>query len=416
MSPESTDRDELAFTNRDELDLPEVRRRWRLLLGAEPQPDGGEAGDAGPTGLSGDDLVVDRALAAIYDRSAEDEPGQRRSAGLGASAPRVTKWLADIRHYFPTPVVQVIQSDAMERLDLSRLLQEPEFIEAVEPDIHLASLLAQLSDVLPERARSAARRVVRSVVDEIERRIAQRTVSVVASAINRSARSRRPRSADIDWNRTIAANLRHYQPDYRTVIPHRLVGFGRRRTGVQREVIVALDQSGSMAESVVFGSIFAAVLASMPTLRTHLVAFDTAVVDLTEHLADPVDVIFASQLGGGTDINTAVAYCSQLISQPSDTILVLISDLFEGGSRPELLRRMRTLHQSGVTVLVLLALADSGTPAYDHQIAGALAELGIPAFACTPDVFPEALEVAINGGDVQAWASAYAAKAAHGPE
>ncbi|MDO5500128.1 MAG: VWA domain-containing protein [Propionibacteriaceae bacterium] len=309
----------------------------------------------------------------------------------------------------------MIQSDALERLDLATLLQEPEFLDAVEPDIHLASLLAQLSEVLPERARASARRVVRAVIEEIERRIKQRTIATVSSAINRADRTRRPRPSDIDWNRTIAANLRHYLPEHRTVVPHRLVGHGRRRTGVQREVIVALDQSGSMAESVVFGAIFAAVLATMPSLRTHLVVFDTAVVDLTELLDDPIDLIFATQLGGGTDINAAVTYCSQLVTRPRDTILVLVSDLFEGGDRAALIRRVRALHTSGVAVLALLALDDSGAPVFDHDLAGALAELGIAAFACTPDVFPEVLETAINGGDLREWSQAYAAQEAQQP-
>lgn len=291
-----------------------------MLLGEDPDhEDSQSGGDSGQPGLDDADRMMDRSLAAIYDRRDPDEPDERRSAGLGASAPRMATWLADIRTLFPTPVVTMIQTDALERLDLTRLLQEPEFIEAVEPDIHLACLLAQLADVLPDRARAAARRVVRTVVDEIERSLAERTRSVVSSAINRSARTRRPRSGDIDWIRTIAINLKHYQPDYRTVVPHRLVGFWRRRTGVQREIIVALDQSGSMAESVVYGSIFAAVLATMQSLKTHLVAFDTAVTDLTGLLDDPVDVIFAGQLGGGTDINTAVAYCSQLDTRPRKT-------------------------------------------------------------------------------------------------
>lgn len=389
-------------------------RRWRLLLGSDPETDGDAGQDAGEA-LGREDRMVDKALAALYDNDGTETTGTRRTAGLGSSAPKVTKWLADIRSYFPASVVQVIQADAMERLDLATLLTEPTFLEAIEPDVQLASLLVQLADVLPEQARTAARRLVATVVGEIERRIAQRTVSVVSSAINRSVRTRRPRPGDIDWNRTIAANLRHYLPEHRTVVPHRLIGYGRRRNGIEREVIVALDQSGSMAGSVVYGAIFASVLATMSSLRTSLVVFDTSVVDLTDRLDDPVDVVFATQLGGGTDINSAIAYCAQLVTRPRDTILVLISDLYEGGSRPDLIRRLRTLHRSGVTVLVLLALDDAGAPAHDHQIAGSLAQLGIPAFACTPDVFPDVLEVAINGGDLASWAQGRAAEAAQGP-
>ncbi|WP_432558728.1 VWA domain-containing protein [Granulicoccus sp. GXG6511] len=392
-------------------DDDERLRRWRLLLGADPL----EASGEGQLELDGDDRVVDRALAALYDRGARQDAAGSRTAGLGASAPRVTQWLTDIRSCFPTSVVQVLQADAMERLELATLLKEPEFLAAMTPDIHLANMLIQLADVLPERARAAAREVVRAVVEEIERRIRQRTVATVTSAINRSARTSRPRPSDIDWPRTIAANLRHYLPEHRTVVPHRLVGHARRRTGVQREVIVALDQSGSMADSVVFGSIFAAVLSTMSSLRTRLVVFDTAVVDLTELLSDPIDLLFATQLGGGTDINGAVTYCSQLVTKPAETILVLVSDLFEGGDRASLLRRVRALHASGVTMLALLALDDSGTPAFDHALAGQFAALGVPAFACTPDVFPEVLEVAINGGDLAVWAQAEAAARAEGP-
>jgi uncharacterized protein with von Willebrand factor type A (vWA) domain len=173
---------------------------------------------------------------------------------------------------------------------------------------------------------------------------------------------------------------------------------------VHRDVILAVDQSGSMAESVVYASLFAAVLASMRSLRTSLVVFDTEVVDLTEALADPVDVLFSTQLGGGTDINRAVAYGQSLVRQPSDTVLVLISDLFEGGIAEDLLRRVRQLVASGVTVVVLLTLSDSGSPAYDHELAARLSALGAPAFACTPDVFAELLATALRRDDVGAWA------------
>jgi uncharacterized protein with von Willebrand factor type A (vWA) domain len=188
-------------------------------------------------------------------------------------------------------------------------------------------------------------------------------------------------------------------------VPERLVGYSRRRQAVQRDVILAVDQSGSMADSVVHASVFAAVLASMRTLRTSLVVFDTVVVDLSERLADPVDVLFGVQLGGGTDINRAVGYAQSLVRRPSDTLFVLISDLFEGGVREELLKRVALMLASGVQVVVLLALSDDGAPAFDRENAAALAALGVPAFACTPDAFPDLLAVALRRGDVAAWVS-----------
>jgi Mg-chelatase subunit ChlD len=370
-------------------------RRWRLVLG------GGGADGVG-VALTKNDAAVDGALAALYDAEPGGDPNDRRGAGLNASAPRVARWLGDIRNHFPSSVVQVMQADAIERLNLTRLLLEPEMLEAVEPDVHLVGTLLSLNRVMPENTKQAARRVVRQVVDDLERRISQKTRTAVTGALNRAARINRPRHRDIDWNRTIRANLAHYQPEYRTIIPQRLIGYGRRTTAVQRDVILCVDQSGSMAASVVHSGVFAAVLASMRSLRTSLVVFDTAVVDLTEHLADPVEVLFGTQLGGGTDINRAIGYAQGLITRPRDSIFVLISDLYEGGVRDEMLRRVAAMVAAGVQVIVLLALSDEGAPAYDHDNAAALAALGVPAFACTPDAFPDLMAAAIERRDLKA--------------
>ncbi|WP_053617980.1 VWA domain-containing protein [Nocardiopsis sp. NRRL B-16309] len=376
--------------------VDERERRWRLVLGREARCGGG---------LSSADQGMDAALEALYNRGDDSGTGDgRRSAGLGASAPRVSRWLGDIREYFPTSVVQVMQKDAMERLGLHQLLLEPEMMEAVEPDVHLVGTLLSLNRVMPDEARESARAVVRKVVDDLERRVAQKTRSVVRGAIDRSARTSRPRRvADIDWNATIRRNLAHYLPEHNTIVPQTLVGYGRRSRGVQKDVVLAIDQSGSMASSVVYASVFGAVLASMSALRTSLVAFDTAVVDLTEELTDPVEVLFGTQLGGGTDINRAIAYCQGLITRPNDSVFVLISDLYEGGVRAEMLKRVAAMKSAGVQVVVLLALSDEGAPFYDRTNAAALAEMDVPAFACTPDAFPELMAAAIQGQPLTAW-------------
>jgi Mg-chelatase subunit ChlD len=378
---------------------PEARRRWRLLLGEAAE-------DALAATLTTEEVAMDQTLAALYDGDGPDGPGQpRRAGGLGSSAPGVARWLGDIRTYFPTSVVQVMQRDAIERLQLTSMLLEPELLDSVQPDVHLASTLIGLNRVMPETTRRTARLVVGRVVAEIERRIASRTTAAVAGAVSRSDRTRRPRLPDIDWPATITANLKNYLPEQRTVVPERLVGYRRASRAVSRDVVVALDQSGSMAESVVYAAVFAATLASIRTVRTSLVVFDTEVVDLTEQLADPVDVLFGCQLGGGTDINRALAYCQSLVTRPEETVLVLISDLFEGGIAEQMLRRVAQLLADGVTVVVLLALSDSGAPAYDHDHAAALAALGVPTFACTPDQFPDLLAVALSRGDIGLWAA-----------
>jgi len=369
-------------------------KRWRLVLGG--------AVDGTGVPLSGRDAQLDAALAALYDQ----RPGGPRGAGLDPSAPNVARWLGDIREYFPSSVVSVMQKDAIERLSLHQLLLEPELLEAVEPDVNLVGTLLALNRVIPAKTRETARLVVRKVVDELERRLEQRTRAAVTGALDRASRTRRPRRlADVDWNRTIRANLRHYQPDLNTVIAETLIGYGRRQQAVQRDIVLCVDQSGSMASSVVYSSVFAAVLASLRALRTSLVVFDTAVVDLTPQLADPVEVLFGTQLGGGTDINQALAYCEQLVQRPNDTILVLISDLMEGGDAHALRRRAAALVAAGVSVIALLALSDDGAPAYDHENAQAFAALGVPTFACTPDLFPDLMAAAIEKRDVGAWAA-----------
>ena len=371
-------------------------RRWRLVLGTAAEPELG--GLATPS-----DTAMDRAMGTLYD-GPDAAVSAKRSAGLGGSAPRVARWLGDIRTYFPSTVVEVMQRDAVERLNLTQLLLEPELLEAVEPDVHLVGTLLGLNKVMPETTKATARMVVEKVVRDIEARIAAHTRATVTGALDRAARVTRPRPRDIDWDRTIRGNLAHYLPEYRTVVPQRLIGHGRRAQAVRKEVVLAIDQSGSMAASVVYASVFGAVLASMRALRTSLVVFDTEVVDLTDRLADPVEVLFGTQLGGGTDINRALAYCATLITRPADTLFVLISDLDEGGIRREMLRRVHAMKESGAQVVVLLALSDEGAPAYDHDNAAALAALDVPAFACTPDRFPELLATAMDRGDIHAWA------------
>jgi Mg-chelatase subunit ChlD len=381
-------------------------RRWRLVLG------GADLSGAGVS-LSGEEAAIDAALAAVYDarpggKGAKGgrQDGQDRRGGLGASAPSVTRWLGDIRTYFPSPVVRVIQQDAMKRLKLDRLLLEPEVLEAVEPDVHLVGTLIALGTVIPDRTRATARMVVRRVVDELERRLASQTRQAITGALNRAARTKRPRRlADVDWNATIRRNLRHYQPGFQTIIVETLVGYGRRQRSSVKDIILAVDQSGSMASSVVYSSVFAAVLASLRALRTQLVVFDTAVADLSAKLEDPVEVLFGTQLGGGTDINQALGYCQSLIRQPTDTIMLLISDLYEGGDSRDLIKRAASIVAAGVRLIVLLALSDDGAPSYDHDHAAAFAALGCAVFACTPEQFPPMMAAAIEGRDVQLWAA-----------
>ena len=372
----------------DDIDHNEMTRRWRLVLGGGT--DHGVKLDAG-------DLALDGALNALYN------DGERRG-GLGASAPSVARWLGDIRQYFPSSVVQVMQKDALERLGLQQMLCEPEMLMAVEPDVHLVATLLSLNRVMPNKTRATARQVVERVVRDLEKKLASPMRQAVSGALHRAVRNLRPRHNEIDWLRTIRANLKHYQPEYNTVIPETRIGFGRKGQTL-RDIVLCIDQSGSMAPSVVYASVFAAVLATIKAVSTSVVVFDTAVVDLTPTLHDPVEVLFGTQLGGGTDINRALGYCQGLVTRPKDTIFVLISDLYEGGNNAKMLKRAAYLVASGVQLIVLLALDDRGAPSYDRENAAKLAAMGAPVFACTPDLFPDLMAAAIKKSSLAQWAA-----------
>ena len=376
-------------------DDAERLRRWRLVLGEAAQGSLG-LGD----GLGAADLGMDDVLAALYG----GRQAMTRQAGLGASAPNVARWLGDIRTYFPVSAVRVMQQDALDRLNLTQMLLEPELLATVEPDVPLVATLLALGKALPEATKETARMVVRRVVDDLERRLANPLIQAVRGSLNRVQRTRRPRHQDINWDRTIRANLKHYQRDRRQLIVEQLIGYDRKQSAL-RDIVLCVDESGSMGTSVVYSGIFGAVLASVRAIQTRMVVFDTAVVDLTEDLHDPVDLLFGVQLGGGTDINRALGYCQGIITRPEQTILVLITDLYEGGDAREMMRRAAELVASGVQVICLLALNDQGAPIYHHQIAAQFASLGIASFACTPDRFPELMAAAITRQDIGQWAA-----------
>jgi hypothetical protein len=372
-------------------------RRWRLILGGQDQ-------DGVSFALSGDDGAMDLALSALYNRPEGKDKDKSKSADLSSSSPRVARWLGDIRKYFPTSVVTIMQKDALEKLNLKRMLLEPELLSSMVPDVNLVATLVALGSAIPNKSKETARMVVAKVCQDLTAKLANPTRQAVSGALNRARRNTNPRHSEIDWHKTIRVNLKHYQSKYKTIIPERRIGYGKKRSSL-KDIILLVDQSGSMATSVVYSSIFAAVLATIKAVTTRLIVFDTAVVDLSDKLSDPVDIIFGVQLGGGTDINRAVDYGQSLVRQPAETIFVIISDLYEGGNNQEMLKRVYSLVSSGVKVICLLALSDDGAPAFNHQNASYFAEIGVPTFACTPDQFPEMMAKAISQGDLFQWAS-----------
>lgn len=387
------------------MEINEQIRRWRLILGQESEERFSGMADAA---LSPEQDLMDQALAAIYNYHNKWQDFSGRGAGHGPSDPQISRWLGDVRTLFDKELVKVIQNDAVNRCGLKQLVLEPEILENIEPDTNLAATILMLKDQIPKRSKDSVREFIKKIVEQINKLLEQDIKRAVTAAVNKRKHSPVPSAAALDFKTTITRNLKHYDPELKTVVPEHFYFFDRTSTTAANKwtIILDIDQSGSMGESVIYSSIISCILASMSSIKTHIVAFDTNIVDLTEKSSDPVDLLFGFQLGGGTDINKSVAYCGQFIENPSKTLFFLISDLEEGGNRAALLRRIEEMKASGVTIVSLLALADGGRPYCDEQMAQKIAKLGIPCFACSPQLLPELLEKALKGQDLSSLAKA----------
>ena len=381
-------------------DIKQSMTRWRLILGQDSEDRFEKMGGGG---LSGEMDMMDQALAAIYNLNSPGSFGTGGAgAGRGPSNPQITRWLGDVRSLFDPELVKIIQGDAMTRCGLKQLIFEPELLENLEPDVNLASTILMLKDQIPKRSKESVREFIKKIVEEINRLLEQDIRRAVTAAVNKRKHSPIPSAAALDYKMTIQRNLKHYNQELKTIVPEHFYFFDRASTTAANKwnVILDIDQSGSMGESVIYSSIISCILASMSSISTRIVAFDTNIVDLTEKSDDPVDLLFGFQLGGGTNIDQSVAYCEKFIENPKKTLFFLITDLEEGGNRAALLRRLGELKEAGVTLVCLLALAEGGRPYYDTQMAQKVAALKIPCFACSPQMLPQLLERALKGQDL----------------
>ena len=368
--------------------------RWRLALGPGAEKASPDFALRGLRQLGGDLDGVDGERLADFDEALgfADYEGRRRG-GTAGSKPYLPKWLGLLREFFPKDVIAHVQKDAIERKNLTELLFEPETLPLLDKNVELVATLMAARGLVPDRAKDAARQIVKEVVDDLRKQLESEVRTALLGAARRNSESPLKLARNIDWKKTIHKNLRGWDSERRRLVPDRIYFWSNQRRRHEWDVAIAVDQSGSMAQSVVYSSVMAAIFASLDVLRTRLLFFDTEIVDVTPMLVDPVEVLFASQLGGGTDINRAVAYAQEhFVENPEKTIFLLITDLFEGGDRASLVARVRTLCDSKVKVLVLLALSDAGTPSYDHELAAQLAALGAHCFGCTPKLLVRVVE------------------------
>jgi uncharacterized protein with von Willebrand factor type A (vWA) domain len=378
--------------------------RWRLILGRRAEQanpafrlggkrEGDEPSDASlqralPAGMGL--TALDRALSFVYDSN-------ERFGGTGDSAPYVPQWLEQMRALFNQSTLAMVQRDAFERTGLAELLLQPEIVPRLQPDVRLAATILSFKEQIPDEVKQTARDLIRQVVDELRRKLETQIVQTVIGALQRNRYSPIRSARNLDWRRTLKSNLKNYLPERKTIIPERLYFWANEKRYRDWQIIILVDQSGSMANSAIYASLMACIFASLQVLETHLVVFDTSIVDLTPYLSgDPVELLFSLQLGGGTDIAQAVAYGASLVNRPEKCIFVLITDLFEGGDEAALLTRLRTLRESKVQVLCLLALED-GKPVYHKTLARQVAALDIPTVAATPNKLLELMEQILKG-------------------
>lgn len=361
-------------------------RRWRMALGRYAER------SLPSDTLSTADRRADRALDYLYAREMEKR-GLRRDKGRGGSLDpsRLTPlgWLGELRALFPQSVCETVQAHAVDRLGMADLLRDPEVLDALEPNKDLLRALMAFKGQADPAMREKIREVTRRIVDDIVRRLRPRVEASLAGRPNRFRRSQLKSMQNFDWRATIRDNLKNWDAERSVIVADRLRFFGRARRRLPWTIILCVDQSGSMLSSTIYAAVMASILTALPAVDVRLIVFDTSVVDLSSEAHDPVEVLMAVQLGGGTNIAGAMQHCESLITQPTRTIFVLVSDFEEGGSVAHMLAATRRMASAKVTLLGLGALTDDAAPIYDRRMAERLADNGMTIAALTPDRFAE---------------------------
>jgi Mg-chelatase subunit ChlD len=373
------------------MSTPQALTRWRLVLGHF-------ASDRLTTPLSARDQRMEAALDFLYSREYAGRGVRERSqsGSLDPSQLSVPSWLGEVRELFPRETVEIIEKHALDRYGLTEILTDAETLEKLEPSMDLLKALLTFREHLHGPALDAARRIIRQVVEEIRRKLEAEVRRSLSGRLNRFRHSPQKVAQNFDWRGTLKRNLKYFDPEEQRLVLQDPRFFARNTRHLPWDVILCVDQSGSMADSVIHSAVMAGILVSLPVLRVKLVVFDTAVVDLSDHLEDPVEVLMSVQLGGGTDIGQALSYCEQLVENPRRTVLVLVSDFCEGAAPAVMLGVVRRMREAGVRLLGLASLDQSTQPIYDEAMAARLADLGMEIAALTPKHLAEWLAKVVS--------------------
>ncbi|MGC4242374.1 MAG: VWA domain-containing protein [Herbaspirillum sp.] len=329
---------------------------------------------------------MDQALDYLYGREYQGRGlrGELGPGSLDASQLTLVTWLSEVRELFPQETVEVIEKHALDRYGLTELVTDPQTLERLEPNQQLLRTLLTLRGHLHGEVLNMARRIIRQVVEEIRRKLEAEVRQALSGRLNRNRHSPMAMAQNFDAPGTLRANLKHYDAQRQRLVVESLKFFERNNRRLPWDIILCVDQSGSMVDSVIHSAVMAGIFAALPAFRVKLVLFDTSVVDLSEHADDPVETLMRVQLGGGTDIAQAVRYCGQLVENPHRTVLVLVTDFCEGAPPGELVRAVKQLAEARVKLLGLASLDSQANPVYDRQMAERLAGCGMEIAALTP--------------------------------
>ncbi|WP_276914427.1 VWA domain-containing protein [Aneurinibacillus aneurinilyticus] len=356
--------------------------RWRLLLGQNA---------AGPlTGIEGYEEAsfvykeVDEILHYLYGREYGDERGYRQGGQEGSSL-TVPAWLSKIRTVFPKETVEILEKQALERYNMTELLTDRAVLESLEPNMHLLKSILQFKGYIKGQVIQSAKEIVRKVVEEIKRNLESEIQTSIIGAINRQKRGYSKSLKNFDVQRTIIKNLKNYDRKNKRFILEQLYFHSNVQQYNKWNIVILVDESGSMLDSVIYSAVMASVFSKLAALKTNLVIFDTKVVDLSSQLEDPIDLLMSVQLGGGTHIAKALKYGNTLLENPGRTIFILVSDLEEGYSMHEMYRAAQAIIDTGCKFLVLTALDFAGNVHYNKQAARTLADMGAHVAALTPN-------------------------------
>jgi hypothetical protein len=363
--------------------------RWRLVLGKQAESQQIHCqGDA----------ECERIESLVGFLFSEGAGSDDRTGGTGKGhALTIPEWVDQVKELFPAQANEVMQRELVKRRGIDQLLDQPELLDKIEPNIELAKTLMTHRDLLTPKTRLLARKIIDQVVQELKKRMQLQVEIAITGAIRRDKHSPRKVFRNLDLNTTVRRNLKHYDTERQQLLVDRVYYFAAERKKRPWHVIVAVDQSGSMLDSAIYSAVMASIFAELPSVRTSLFLFDTDIADLSDQVGQPVDVLLSVQLGGGTDIAMAVDYAGQLLREPAKTIVVLITDFYEGGNESLLIKRVGELSQAGVRMIGLGALGYDARPSYCKATAKRCRQAGMDILACTPEKLAECMAKIIRG-------------------